>query len=181
MTDRFEPRRRVREMGWEELAELWRAIQAGHTPGWPPGRAFEHLVLRAFELDGAAVRWPYEVWVRNHRVEQIDGAVYAAELACLVEAKDTAHPVNFDAVAKLRNQLQRRPAGVMGLLFSRSSFTEPATTLAQYMAPQNVLLWSGEDLGIALGRRDMVGALKAKYQRCVEEAVPDYELSQLVS
>ncbi|HEX2205422.1 MAG TPA: restriction endonuclease [Longimicrobium sp.] len=171
--------RRVREMGWDGVARLWAAVRAGETPGWAAGRAFEHLVLRAFELDGAAVRWPFEVYLDGRIVEQIDGAVYAAGLSCLIEAKDTAEPLQVDAIAKLRSQLSRRPAGVLGLLFSRSGFTRPATTLARYLTPQNVLLWTGEDLEVALERRAMVDPLAAKYRRCVEEAVPHYAIRQV--
>ena len=38
-------------------------------------------------------------------VEQIDGIVYAEGLACLVESKDQIKAVNFEPIAKLRNQL----------------------------------------------------------------------------
>jgi hypothetical protein len=37
------------------------SIEAGNTSGWAPGKAFEYLVLRAFQLEGAEVRWPYSV------------------------------------------------------------------------------------------------------------------------
>ena len=73
---------------------------------------FEHLILRAFELDGATVRWPFEVSFGDSVVEQIDGAVYAGCLSCLVEAKDSTAPVDVAVLAKLRNQLARRPAGI---------------------------------------------------------------------
>jgi hypothetical protein len=41
------------------LPALEERIIARDTPGWEPGRAFEYLVLRAFELDGADVKYPY--------------------------------------------------------------------------------------------------------------------------
>ncbi|ETW98071.1 hypothetical protein [Candidatus Entotheonella palauensis] len=31
------------------LVELWEAVEAGDTPGWEPGKAFEYSILRAFE------------------------------------------------------------------------------------------------------------------------------------
>ena len=166
----------IRVLDWHGIQEMWRSVRLGATPGWEPGRAFEHLILRAFELDGATVRWPYTVVLHDHLVEQIDGAVYAGGLSCLVEAKDTAQRVNFDAVNKLRHQLSRRPAGVVGLLFSRSEFTRPAITLAEFLAPANVLLWTGADLTLALERRSMVGALESKYRYSVEKGLPNYDL-----
>jgi len=166
----------IRVLDWHGIQELWKSVRQGATPGWEPGRAFEHLILRAFELDGAVVRWPYTVDLQDQLVEQIDGAVYAGSLSCLVEAKDTARPVNFDAVGKLRQQLSRRPAGVVGLLFSRTGFTEPAATLARYLAPQNVLFWTGKDLATALEQRSMLDALEMKYRHLVEFGSPKYDL-----
>jgi len=168
----------IRVLDWHGIQEMWKSVRMGATPGWEPGRAFEHLILRAFELDGATVRWPYTVERYDQLVEQIDGAVYAGCLSCLVEAKDTARAVSFDAVGKLRQQLSRRPVGVVGLLFSRTGFTEPAVTLARFLAPQNVLLWTGNDLTMALERRSMLRALEAKYRHSVEDGSPKYDLQK---
>lgn len=172
--------RRIRLLDWDGLSRHWTDIQAGRTPNWEPGKAFEYLILRAFELDGAEVRWPYVVSLAGRVVEQIDGAVYAANLACLVETKDTANPVDFEAVAKLRQQLLRRPMGALGLLFTRSRFTDAATTLAQFAAPQNILLWTGSDVDAALTRRGITWALEAKYRFCVEEGRPNLGLRPAV-
>lgn len=163
---------RVRRLDWPGLAALWRAVQAGRPPGWEPGKALEHLVLRAFELDGADVRWPFTVHLEGQVVEQIDGAVYAAGLSCIVEAKDTLRPLSVEPIAKLRAQLSRRPAGVVGLMFSRSGFSQAAIVLAQYGAPQNVLLWRGSELEDAIRERRIVGRLQAKYRECVETGYP---------
>jgi hypothetical protein len=35
------------------------------------------MVLRAFELDGAEVKWPYRVKLFGEEVEQIDGVIYS--------------------------------------------------------------------------------------------------------
>ena len=141
-------------------------------PGWPAGRAFEHLVLRAFELDGATVRWPFEVTFADTVVEQIDGAVYAGHLSCLVEAKDTAGAVDIGALAKIRTQLARRPSGTIGVVFSRSGFTDPAIALAGYFAPQTVLLWSGAEVTECLENESFAAVLLAKHRECVEEGAP---------
>lgn len=158
----------IRVIDWNGIQEMWKSLRAGHAPGWDPGKAFEYLILRAFELDGAEVRWPYTVSTQGHVVEQIDGAVYAGGLACIVEAKDSGRPVQFHAVTKLRQQLARRPSGVLGLLFSRTDFTESARILAQFLVPQNILMWSGNELTQAIEHRRLVRALEAKYRYCVE-------------
>ena len=48
-------------LSYAGLVELWEAIEARNTPGWEPGKAFEYSILRAFELEGAQVTWPYSV------------------------------------------------------------------------------------------------------------------------
>jgi hypothetical protein len=167
---------RVRELDWGGLRRLWVRIKAAQTPEWPPGMAFEHLVLRAFELDGAEVRWPYLVHHGGEVIEQLDGAVYAANLACIVETKDSAALVDVTALAKLRNQLARRPAPTVGLFFSRSGFTDAALTLVTYFAPQTVLLWIGDDIDYVLGNEAIVDGLVAKYHHSVENGPVHHRL-----
>lgn len=172
---------RVRRLDWPGLRRLWKAIEAGAS-GWPSGKALEHLVLRAFELSGAAVRWPYPVSIDGAIVEQIDGAVHLDGLSCIVECKDTAEPVTIEVVAKLRNQLLRRPAGAVGLGFSRTGFTESAITLARFVAPQNVLLWNGEEIAYLLEREDFSQGLIRKYRVSIEYGEPDGSiLAEMVS
>lgn len=163
--------RRVRQLEWQDLRLLWRQIESGTVDGWPPGRALEHLVLRAFELSGASVAWPYQVRVGDEVVEQIDGAVHVHGLSCIVECKDTAAPVNIELIAKLRNQLLSRPSGATGLLFSRSGFTEAAMTLAGFLAPQSLLLWTGGEIAYMLEREDFSSALLRKYRRSIEDGL----------
>ena len=163
---------RIRRLGWAGLRDLWVRLERGPVAGWPPGRAFEYLVLRAFELDGATVREPFEVTLGDSIVEQIDGAVYAGGLSCLVEAKDSKAAVDVAVLAKLRTQLARRPAGTIGAVFSRAGFTQPAVVLAGYFAPQIVLLWSGSEVEKCLSQESIVATLIAKYRECVEEGAP---------
>jgi hypothetical protein len=61
----------------------------------------------------------------------------------LIECKDTFKEVNIEAIAKLRNQLLRRPAATIVSVFSRSGFTEAKVTLTGFVAPQTILLWRG--------------------------------------
>jgi len=53
------------------------------------GKAFEYLILRAFELDGAEVKWPYPVslYGQGEVIEEIDGSVRINALYCLIETR----------------------------------------------------------------------------------------------
>ncbi len=145
--------------------------------GWPPGKAFEHIVLRSFDLEPeAAVVWPYVVPWQGGIIEQIDGAVHAAGLYCLVEAKDHRNPQNIEPIAKLRNQLMRRPAGCIGLVFSMSDFSVPAKLLTQMMNPLSILLWDYEELKHAVSHQIMIQSLKTKYLFAVEWGMADYDI-----
>ncbi len=167
--------KRARALSWDGLRALWEEILAGEPPSWPKkGKAFEHLVLRAFGCDGAKVRWPYEVKVGGQVIEEIDGSVHAEGLWCLVECKDTREPAGVEPIAKLRNQLLRRPSPTVGLLFSVGGFTEPARTLAGFVAPQTILLWERDEVDHILKKQSICAPLVQKYRRCVEEGRPDY-------
>jgi hypothetical protein len=164
----------------KRLQQLWQEIANGTTvnKGWDPGKAFEHLVLRAFQLEGAEIRWPFDVKIADSTIEQIDGVIYSDGLACLIECKDWASKANIEPIAKIRNQLLRRPGGSVGLVFSREGFTDPALTLARFTLPQAILLWTGEEVELALKKKQLRKGLVAKYHRCVEEGLPDYNLRE---
>ena len=165
----------IGSMDYEGLRKLWHQIVSRRTRfPWNPAKAFEYLVIRAFQLDGATVQYPYEVKRNDITVEQNDGVVYAGGLACLVESKDHSRPINFDPIAKLCTKIMRRPAGTVGLLFSRCGFTVPAVELTRSLGPHTILLWYGDEVGEALNREVFVHALKAKFRRYVEYSLPDY-------
>ena len=170
---------KVAGFDWSDISNLWAKID--RTPrkkiaGWAQGKALEHLILKAFELSGAEVVWPYSVKLNGSVVEQIDGMVVADGLTCMVEVKDQEANVNIEPLAKIRNQLQRRPAGVLGSVFTSSQFTDPAKTLAQFMAPQAVLLWQGPEIGHLVAQRDFVIALKWKHRALMQHGMPDYDV-----
>lgn len=71
-----------------DLLALWQQIQERNTPSWAPGKALEYFILRAFELEGAEVVYPYRVYQDDDEIEQIDGLIYASGLACIVECKN---------------------------------------------------------------------------------------------
>jgi restriction endonuclease len=166
--------KRIQKLDWAGLRSLWLRIVSGSAPGWRPGKALEHLVLRAFQLDGAIVTWPYGVQMSGAEIEQIDGAIYCGGLSCLLECKDSKNSTNIEPIAKLRNQLLRRPAGVIGIVVSRGGFTEPAETLAQFLSPQTVLLYGGEELDFLLAQEKMVAPLLTKYRYCVERGLRNF-------
>jgi hypothetical protein len=108
----------IKSLQWDALRSLWDNIEKRNTPDWESGKAFEYLIIRAFELDGAEVRYPYNVRLFEEEIEQIDGAIHISEFSCLVESKDFADKkVDIAPIAKLRNQLLRRPTATVGLVF----------------------------------------------------------------
>lgn len=165
---------------WNGLRDLWAAIRLGNPPGWDAGEALEYLVIRAFELDPdepALVRYPYRVLLFEEIVEEIDGAVHLPGLSCIVESKDWEKHVAITPIVKMRNQLLRRPAGTVGLLFTREGFTRPAVHLAHFTMPQAVLLWSGADLQFAMDAGRICRFLRLKHRVCCEEGIPDCDLA----
>jgi Restriction endonuclease len=171
---------KIQSLQWKGLRSLWKKIEKRNTPGWDAGKAFEYLVIRAFQLDGAEVRYSYSVQLFGEEVEQVDGVVYCSGLSCLVESKDFVNKVNVDIapIAKLRNQLLRRPASTIGLVFSRTGFTDPARHLSYFSLPQTILLWSGDELKYALEQESICDLLVLKYRKCVEDGLPDYDVRE---
>jgi len=170
---------RIEQFDREDLISLWERVhQKDRLEDWDPGKAFEYLVLRAFELEGATVSWPFSVrWPFSGSViEQIDGAIFADGLSCLVESKDREEPLSFEPIAKMRNQLLRRPASAVGLVVSSGGFTAPARLVAHFLAPQTVLLWDGEEIDYCLRRSYFRQGLREKYQHAVEQGLPDYNV-----
>lgn len=85
-----ENRLEIQKYGHNDLLELWRQItdeevqpqQKFSGKSWDPGKAFEYLILRAFEFEGAEVRWPFSVELGGENVEELDGVIYTDGLAC---------------------------------------------------------------------------------------------------
>jgi hypothetical protein len=167
---------RVRKLKWPGVRNLWTAVKDGDTPGWGAGKAFEYLILRAFELNKAEVRWPYSVRLDELEVEQIDGSIRIGGLYALVEAKDEAEDIAIGPIAKMRNQLLRRPAGTIGLVFSRRDFTPAAVLLTRYMLPHAVLLWTGAEVEYALKHENLAVLMEKKFRGCVDNGLPDFDV-----
>jgi len=178
--------KRIETYSWEDLDVLWSTILEDQiTSDWDSGKALEYLILRAFQLNQAEIRWPYSVRFREsgEELEQIDGVIYLAELACLVECKDHSNKkgykrnISFEPIAKMRSQLMRRPSATIGCIFSSGGFTEPALTLANFTFPQTILLWNGEEIAYCLRMRSFSQALMTKYRKCIEFGSHDYDIT----
>ena len=120
--------------------------------------------------------YPYSVRLGGEEVEQIDGLIYTDGCACLVECKDWTDGVSVEPIAKMRNQLMRRHASTIGVVFSHQGFTSPAVILARYVAPQMILLWDGNEVGYALKHRLMRQSLRTKYRFCIEQGDPLFDI-----
>lgn len=175
-----EYQQKIEDLDWDELLQLWERIKNGTTQeqGWASGKALEYLVLQAFKLSDAEVVWPYSVKLEGEEIEQIDGAVYLRDIAFLVECKDHSSRINIEPIAKLRNQLLRRPGTVIGVVFSREGFTNPASTLARFTSPQTILLWNDKEIKQVLRDRDFCRHLITKYRACIERGLPDFDIRQ---
>lgn len=120
---------------------------------------------------------PYDVpGIEARVVEQIDGAVHAGRLSCLVEAKDWARNADVEPIAKLAMRLGRRPNPAVGLVFGRLGFTRAAVESSRYLLPQSVLLWEGAEFDLALRKKRMLDALELKYRMAVEIGWPNYNI-----
>lgn len=169
----------IRRYDYRGLVRLFHQLAESETPsGWAKGKAFEHLIIRAFELEGATVTWPFSVRHEGIELEQLDGAVQDDGLFCLLETKHWRSEVNFDAIAKLRAQLSRRPAQSMGAIFSMRGFTRPAKILAQFATPISVILWERGDIEYGLTRRRMRPGLQKKLRHAMESGFAHYDLQQ---
>lgn len=137
-------------------------------------------MIRAFQLESAEVRWPFQVTYPQKfgTMEQLDGTVYLGERAFLVESKDLSEPAAIEAVAKLRFRLEGRPPGTMAVLFSVRNFTLPTEVFTQFASPLNVLLWSSDDLDHALEHGSMVAGLRLKLRYATEWGLPLFPLGE---
>ena len=166
---------RIQNMGRKDLLALWERIKARNVPAeWQPGKAFEYLVCRAFDLEHVDVTWPYTVTYPQKLgpVEQMDGAVRLDGVTFLLESKDQDEAASIEAIAKLRFRLERRPPGTMAVLFSVSNVTRVTEFFAQFASPLNVLLWNFSDLDFALRRAKMAVGLREKMRYAGENGLP---------
>lgn len=163
----------------DDLLRAWERIKARKPIyGWQPGKAFEYFVVRAFDIEGLRVKWPYEVTYRQKLgiVEQNDGFIYLGERPFLIESKDLSEALAVESVAKLRFRLESRPPGTMSVLFNSTKFSLATEVLAHFAVPLNVVLWRGQDFDYALPTASMVTGLQAKLDAATELGIPLFPL-----
>lgn len=180
MATEIEYKHTIRRYGRYGLVRLWRKKQRNQIGDgfWESGKLFEYILLRAFEIEGAEVTYPYSVNLQGEEVEQIDGAIRVGSLYALIECKDyTRDAINITPLAKLRNQLLRRHASIFGMFFSMSDYTSPAELLVQYMSPQMIIMWSKEDIEYCMERRCFIKCLLQKYKMAIEHCEYNYQYS----
>lgn len=164
-----EYQRRVLALDHSGLLELWQGLQAGVSPpDWPAGVLLEYLILRAFQLEGAEVTWPYRVYRNGVLLEQIDGVVYFDGVSCLVECKDMTRAVDTLAIVKLKSQILRRPPTTIGALLCTGEVSQAAFTLVEMLPPPDVLLWEGEEIDQALRGHQLLKGMRRKLRYAVE-------------
>lgn len=177
---------KIRKLTWDDLNKLWQAILANNTPDWEPGKAFEYLVIRMFELDNVEVKYPYNVPLPHNSkiMEQIDGVVYIDNLAVLIESKDynsdgKKSNINIEPIAKMRNQLSRRPFISIGSIFSAGGFTESVSSLIDYLGNDTILLWQGEEVEKCLSEKKIKDYFKNKLQNRIEFGIHDFNITTI--
>ena len=164
---------RAASMSWKDLAGLWRQIKDNSTSDWDDGKAFEHLVVRAFELSRLKVEYPFDVPPGGRPIEQIDGVVFLGSIAFLIECKDRQSN-DVEAIAKLRNQLLRRPPSTMGCVLVSGEFTDAALILTDWAIPHRITLWTGNDIASGLEARDFASKLSEKYEHLCKFGMSDH-------
>jgi len=169
-------KQRAQTMGWPEMQALWGDISGDAVSEWNPGKAFEYLIVRGFELSGLRVEYPFEVRSNRQAIEQIDGMAYLDNTPFLIECKDK-NGVDIEAIAKLHSQLLRRPPTTLGCVLSSSSFTKPALLLAGYMIPYRILLWTSFDIGRAITSQNFREVFQHKYEWICKNGLIDDSLS----
>lgn len=177
-----EYKHRVLALDHGGLLEMWERLYRGTPlPGWPPGKALEYLILRAFQLEGAEVTWPYHVeaehpYAPRRKLEQIDGIVCFDGLSCLVECKHHRRPMDITPIVKLKSQISRRPRITMGAVFSTSVFHPAALELSRRLSPADVLLWRGREIDRALRKGWLCEGMKKKLIHAVKTGFADLDL-----
>jgi hypothetical protein len=172
---------------WTELQSIWSDLlidppqfRGEQLTAQEAGWVFERWVYEAFRLSGAEVQPSFTVRIATSLVEEIDGAVFTPFGAFLVECKFQRANVAIEPIVKLRSQLERRPPGTMGVIFSKGGFTDEAMILLSHFSPCNVLLFTGRDIDLIQRHpASMVEALRVKYRVAVMEAKPDAELHKI--
>jgi hypothetical protein len=193
----------IQQLDYDGVRALWERVQGGAELPDPwdqePGKALEYLIVRAFQLEGADVEWPFCIPVGSllesseafvpeeddndaasidgRTLEQIDGVVHVRHLSALVECKDGQRRCDIAPLEKLRARLRQRPPGVLGIVFSAAGFTRPARIQVRQADYNAILLWSGNEIDAALAQGVMCEGLILKHRQAVKLGIPDYDIT----
>lgn len=171
---------------WERIAAAFDREEST-IRGWESGKAFEYFILCGFELDGARVKYPFEVKATDvslaevkGSIEQIDGCIYSEHSVSLVESKSgTSRSEGVESLAKMRNQLLRRPAGIIGSIFALNGFSPGARLLCRFMQPQTIRLWGRRDIEWAVSSSNgFTTGLRLKLDYAMSHGIPEQNLEE---
>jgi hypothetical protein len=173
---------KIQGCGKNDLIGLWNTILLKKAWDWDPGWAFQYLIVRAFELEGAEVKYPFPVYLEKTKIEELDGYIYLKEynIHIIIESKDQEEPQNITPIAKLRNQLMRRPAGTIGSIFSTSGFTWPSLLLGQFLAPHTILFWEKEEIEYCLKNSLFTRGVMIKYKYSIENGISNFVIDKAI-
>jgi hypothetical protein len=178
----------IKKLDWDDLKKLWyeRRDNPELQKQWKKGKFFEYAILRAFEIEGAEVKYPFSVPYPlavddgKEIVEQIDGIIYEDGLTVLAESKDYEDDkIDIEPLAKLQVRLKRRPMPVIGCIFTATGFTLPAQILIESLMPHTILLWNYNDIKYCFDNHCFREGLRSKYRNVIEEANHMFNLSAL--
>src|SRR5437660_7038240 len=93
------------------------------------------------------------------------------------KARTRTRTTAVDPIAKLRNQLLRRPWGTVGLVFTTTRFTAPAVLMTHFALPQPLLLWTGAEVAHAIEQTKVCAFALEKYRACVEHGMVDWNVT----
>jgi hypothetical protein len=181
-----ECKNKIETLDWSGLDSLWNQIKDCKTPDWDNGKAFEYLVIRMFQLDLYKVKYPFSVKMpfNNKSMEQIDGVIYHDTLGVLIESKDYSKDgvkrnISIEPIAKLRNQLSRRPYLTMGCVFSAGGYTESVSTLIDYLGNETILLWEGEEVEYCIKNKKIRAYFEKKLENRIELGIHNFNVTTL--
>jgi hypothetical protein len=178
--------KKIQGLDWKELSDLWKEIKSGSPiTGWESGKAFEYLIPRIFELDKVQVKYPFEVKMpyNEKTMEQIDGVIYPYGMPVLIESKDYndgdggKKNIGIEPIAKLRNQLSRRPYNSIGCVYSSGGFTEAVANLIDYLGNETILLWQGEEVEMCIQKMAIKEFFRIKYEMRVEHGIQNFNVA----
>jgi hypothetical protein len=118
-------------------------------------------------------------------MEEIDGVAYNEHYSVLIESKDYSDKnkkkknISIEPIAKLRNQLLRRPYTSIGCVFSAGGYSEPVDTLISYLGNETILLWHGEEIELCITKKKVKEFFVKKLQYRIEYGISDFNITTL--